>query len=130
MGCVYLIHFMTRYHHAGHYVGLADDVEERLNEHEHTSWTREALPDGSMRGVKKGLGATLLGVVNSAGIPWKLARVWPDADRELESRIKRNKNTPRLCPICNLSAYHHLASDAEEEPAALSVDAAWMTTAE
>lgn len=105
---MYLIHFDSRYFHAGHYVGLADDVEERLNEHRQTFWAREIQPDGARAGIKTGTGATLLGVLNSEGIAWQLARVWTGGDRELERRIKRNKNTPRFCPICNPDAYRHV----------------------
>lgn len=40
-------------------------------------------------------------VVKDAGLNWELARVWSNADRNFERRLKNEKNTPRFCPICN-----------------------------
>jgi len=31
---VYLIHFVRKYHHAGHYVGFTDDLPRRIAEHQ------------------------------------------------------------------------------------------------
>lgn len=80
---VYLIHLDKPYHHARHYIGFAEsNVEARLKDH------------------RNGNGARFMQVVTDAGIPWRLARVWPDGDRHFERRLKNRKNSPRLCPIC------------------------------
>jgi predicted GIY-YIG superfamily endonuclease len=81
-GHVYVIHLATRLHHAGHYVGFATDIVQRLAQH------------------RAGSGARLMEVVRDAGIEWKLVKVLP-GDRGLERRLKKRKNTPkRLCPVC------------------------------
>jgi predicted GIY-YIG superfamily endonuclease len=81
-GFVYLIHFRTRLHHAGHYLGYCDDLGRRIAQHQ------------------SGNGARLMEVLKQCGIKWKLVRVWL-GDRRLERRLKRRKNTPRqLCPVC------------------------------
>src|SRR5262249_60539998 len=58
MSTVYLIHFNQKYHHAGHYIGLTDDLDARLECH------------------TSGNGARLMEVITSAGITWQLARTW------------------------------------------------------
>jgi predicted GIY-YIG superfamily endonuclease len=97
-GTVYLIHFETRLHHAGHYLGYCDDLGRRLAQH------------------RGGNGARLMEVISSAGIAWKVVRTWA-GDRAFERRLKKRKNTPRrLCPVCmGLIAY-----DAVDEPDVLS----------
>jgi len=55
---VYLLHFNTRYKHAGHYLGSTCDLAARLALH------------------AAGRGARLLHVVQAAGITWRLARTW------------------------------------------------------
>jgi predicted GIY-YIG superfamily endonuclease len=78
----YLIHLDKPFHHARHYVGFSDDVFRRLCEH------------------KLGQGSKLLRAVNDAGIGWHVVKIWPDG-RGRERHIKRQKNGPRFCPICN-----------------------------
>ena len=78
---VYLVHFETKLHHAQHYMGSTRDLESRLMQH------------------STGQGARLLKAVNEAGIPWKVARTW-DGGWGLERYFKRQKNGPRLCPLC------------------------------
>jgi predicted GIY-YIG superfamily endonuclease len=80
---VYLIHFERRYAHAGHYLGFAEDVEARLEQH------------------RRGAGARLMQVIVQAGIGWQLVRTWDEGDRTLERRLKLQKNGPRLCPVCS-----------------------------
>jgi hypothetical protein len=80
-GFVYLAHFSTNLHHARHHLGFATDLVQRLAQH------------------RAGNGARLMEVIKDAGIEWKLVRVW-HGDRGLERRLKRRKNTPRLCPVC------------------------------
>jgi predicted GIY-YIG superfamily endonuclease len=79
---VYLIHFDTPYKHARHYLGCTDDLDARLAAH------------------AAGNGARLMEVIRDVGITWRLARVW-DGDFDLERRLKRQHNSPRLCPVCN-----------------------------
>jgi predicted GIY-YIG superfamily endonuclease len=94
---VYLIHFDKPYRHARHYVGYARLVTARLEHH------------------RAGRGARLLAAVNAAGISYKIARTWPDGDRNFERQLKKNgKRGPLLCPICNPSAMrlgaHHAST--------------------
>jgi hypothetical protein len=88
IGTVYLIHFARPIGdlsnprgQARHCLGWAFDLERRLEAH------------------RAGNGARLMEVVTERGIPWQVARTWP-GDRELEKQLKRQKNSPRLCPIC------------------------------
>jgi hypothetical protein len=84
---VYLLHFSEPYHHAKHYLGFAEDsIASRIERH------------------KAGQGANLTRVVTEAGIDLQLARVWPDADRHEERRLKNMKSTPQYCPICRRGA--------------------------
>lgn len=78
---VYLLHLDTPIAHAKHYLGSAQDLPARLARH------------------RAGNGARLLEVAHERGITFTLARTW-DGGRELERRLKRRKNAPRLCPIC------------------------------
>ena len=80
-GWVYIIHFDEKFHHAGHYIGFALNVEGRLYYH------------------KKGTGSKLLAALNRAGIGYKIVRVLA-GDRNLERKLKNKKNTAALCPIC------------------------------
>jgi predicted GIY-YIG superfamily endonuclease len=82
MSGVYLIHFDTPYKHAQHYLGYADNIEKRLQQH------------------RTGAGAKLMGVVYRAGITWRLVRVWEGGDRELERRLKHWHGGTKLCPMC------------------------------
>ncbi len=80
--CVYLIHFETKLHHAGHYLGFSDALRLRIACHEH------------------GNGAKLMTAVARNDIRWCVSKVWLDGDRTLERRLKMRKNGPDLCPIC------------------------------
>jgi len=81
MSTVYLIHFDCPYKHARHYLGYTGDLEARLKAH------------------ASGNGSRLMEVITEAGITWRLARTWAGG-RDIERRLKRQKNSPRLCPIC------------------------------
>lgn len=81
-GVVYLLHFSTPYKHAAHYLGFSTDLVGRLAEH------------------AAGQGARLTQVVKQAGIGWSLTRVWPNATRFDERRLKNKHASPRLCPAC------------------------------
>lgn len=79
---VYLIHFDKPFKHACHYLGYASDVAKRIERH------------------RSGQGAKLLRAVQLAGISWEVVRVWPDADRTEERRLKNFGSHRRLCPVC------------------------------
>lgn len=84
---VYLLHFDRPLPHgtqAGtqHYLGFAQDVAARIAEHQ------------------SGNGARLTQVAVSRGIQLHVARVWPQADRDFERKLKRRHSPKRLCPIC------------------------------
>jgi hypothetical protein len=98
---VYLLHLERPYKHARHYLGHATNLQARLAQHAAGNCV-VSLPND---------GARLLQVVMEAGIGWTLARTWLGG-RELERRLshrdplwgKRQKNSPRLCPICQAQA--------------------------
>jgi predicted GIY-YIG superfamily endonuclease len=79
---VYLIHFEEKFKHAQHYLGYADNIQNRINRH------------------KSSRGATLIKFVLAAGIKINLVRVWQDKDREFERKLKNRSHIPKLCPIC------------------------------
>lgn len=79
---VYLLHFDRPYQHARHYTGWACDIDRRLEAH------------------RRGQGARLMEVVVGAGIGFTVARLWPDADRHKERRLKRSGSASRYCPVC------------------------------
>ncbi len=79
---VYLLHFSPPYKHAKHYMGFAEDIDRRIEQH------------------RAGTGARLTQVAIDAGCRLILARIWPGADRSTERRLKKRKESPRLCPIC------------------------------
>lgn len=78
---VCLLHFHTRYKHAGHYLGSTCDLEARLALH------------------AAGRGARLLQVVHTAGISWRLARTWPGGKAK-ERQLKKQRSVSRYSPIC------------------------------
>ncbi|CAN5634919.1 hypothetical protein BH23GEM7_BH23GEM7_27220 [soil metagenome] len=81
MAVVYLLHFAEPYRHARHYIGTAENVAARLEEH------------------RRGRGARLMEVITEAGISFTLARTW-EGGRALERQLKKRKEAPRLCPLC------------------------------
>jgi predicted GIY-YIG superfamily endonuclease len=83
MNGVYLFHFQPNYKHARHYLGYADDILRRLEEHRNSQ------------------GARLTEVALKAGCELWLVRMWPNRGRHFERQLKRRKNSPRLCPICS-----------------------------
>lgn len=86
---VYLIHLDRPLKHARHYVGFcaAECPEDRLKRH------------------KSGNGARMLRAANLVGIDYHIIRTWDNLTihqaRQLECRLKRQHNAPRLCPVCN-----------------------------
>lgn len=81
-GIIYLICFKTPLHHARHYMGFTQDLERRFDRH------------------LRGDGSALLRAVVEAGIEFSIVRTW-QGDRNLERALKRQKQGPKLCPVCN-----------------------------
>ena len=79
---VYLLHFSPSYKHARHYLGFAWKVKDRIALH------------------RSGRGARLTQVAIEAGCELVLTRVWKYQFRRDERRLKNQKNSPKLCPIC------------------------------
>lgn len=83
---VYLLHFNSPIapgkHTCQHYIGFAEDVWARVDEH------------------AKGQGARLTRVARERGIGFKVVRVWDNKGRVFERRLKNRKEAPRLCPYC------------------------------
>ena len=77
MGTVYLIHFLTPYRHARHYLGYSASLSQRQAQH------------------MTGNGARLLQVIGEAGISWSVVRTWA-GNRSAERRLK-NSTTARIC---------------------------------
>lgn len=82
---IYLIHFAKPYKHSRHYMGFTDDLDARIERH------------------RAGDGARLLRVIKDAGIDFEVARTWPGG-RLFERRLKRRRDSPKLCPVCNPEA--------------------------
>ena len=80
---VYLLHFSRPVGHAQHYIGQTDrDVEERVAEH------------------RAGRGSRLCAAAVAAGAELVLARVWRDAPRCFEQKVKNWGSAKRHCPVC------------------------------
>ena len=67
---------------AQHYLGMSQDPAKRLISH------------------REGTGARMLAAAVERGIPFDIVRTWPGG-REEERRLKRQRNSPRLCPRCS-----------------------------
>ncbi|HEY9690575.1 MAG TPA: GIY-YIG nuclease family protein [Oculatellaceae cyanobacterium] len=81
---VYLLHFnqpINSTRPAQHYLGYTKDLDQRIRQH------------------RLGTGSRLCQVAKERGIKFKLVEVWK-GDRTLERLLKRQKNSPRFCPIC------------------------------
>jgi len=81
MSTIYLLHFDKPLKHAKHYIGLADDLDARLERH------------------AAGQGARMLAVCRERGITWRVARTWT-GDRKFERWLKRKKGSAWFCPVC------------------------------
>lgn len=81
---VYLLHFDSKISHAQHYLGFAEDVEKRIEQH------------------RKGSDAKIVQAFTQRRIRLTLARIWKDGDRRFERYLKEKyKSAARLCPICS-----------------------------
>ena len=83
---VYLLHFNRPVapgrHTCQHYIGYADDILRRVEEH------------------AKGRGSRLTQVAKERGIGFRVVRVWDNEGRSFERRLKNRKHGKRLCPYC------------------------------
>jgi predicted GIY-YIG superfamily endonuclease len=89
---IYLIHLLPKYKHARHYLGIANDVDTRFQAH------------------RNGHGARLTQVAIEHGSELVIVRTW-EGTREDERRLKRQKNAPRLCPLCSHKPRKGLADE-------------------
>lgn len=79
---IYLVHLDKPMFHAKHYVGYSKgSFKKRLERH------------------RAGGGSKLLKAAKEQGIGYEVVRTWP-GNRTQERQLKRQKNTPRYCPIC------------------------------
>jgi hypothetical protein len=83
---VYLLHFDEPYKHARHYMGS----------------TTEANLDARLEHHRTGNGSRLMAAVSSAGISWRVVRLWI-GDKNVERQLKNNVrgNTGQYCPECH-----------------------------
>lgn len=79
---VYLLHFNKKFHHAQHYIGFTDNLNDRIKRHE------------------AGDGAKIIAAIIRNKITFFVARIWPDGDRKFERKLKRFKKAKRFCPAC------------------------------
>jgi predicted GIY-YIG superfamily endonuclease len=83
---VYLIHFEKPLGNKGrakHYLGYTRaGIKKRLNQH------------------KNGTGSRICAAAALRG-ELQLVRLWRNATRQDERQLKRQHNSPRLCPVCN-----------------------------
>ena len=103
MGTIYLIHFdqpignLSNPHgQAQHYIGYTDDLDMRLQAH------------------RSGNGSAIMAAVAERGIDWQVVRAW-QGNRDLERRLKKRKEAPKLCPVCNPEGWRRVANYEEGE---------------
>ena len=85
--CVYLVHFAQPYvdpngRAVRHYIGYSERLARRMAHH------------------RAGSGSAFLRAVAQAGITFSVARVWTPGTRQLERRLKNQKHSDRMCPVC------------------------------
>lgn len=85
---VYLIHFQEKLAHAGHYLGKAENIAERLARH------------------KAGRGAKLLQVLKQKNINFEVVRIWENVSPNFERKLKTAGHNNKLCPICFPDTWH------------------------
>lgn len=89
MGQVYIIHFSEPLAHARHYLGYVQ------SNHPTASWRR-------YKQHITGQGARITQVANERGIKMSITRVMANQTRKDERRLKNQKNTAHLCPVCRM----------------------------
>lgn len=94
MGTVFLLHFegpVNPDRPARHYLEYtARRVSDRLADHHRAAVT------GNL-----GKSVPIVFAAMSRGVFFEVARVWPNATKSDERRLRDLRNNPRLCPICN-----------------------------
>ena len=70
-------------HGARHYLGYTEHLDKRIEHH------------------RNGTGANLTKVAGASGCEIIVARVWDNATRATERKLKTSKHHSRLCPLCN-----------------------------
>jgi hypothetical protein len=86
-GTVYLLHFSAPVgngatQRAQHYIGWAEDLPLRLEEH------------------LAGRGARLVTVARERGVSFVVAKTWPDETKHLERKLKNRGGARLICPVC------------------------------
>ena len=84
---VYLLHFDEYLSHAGHYLGITEDLAKRMERH------------------AAGTGAVITSEIKTQGIGFQLVRAWEAESFDAERIFKKQKNGPRFCPICHPHDY-------------------------
>ena len=87
IGTTYLLHFDQPIGHSRHYLGWTVDLHARLDCHRSGFRDRCVLTYEASR----------------RGIGFRLARTWVAVPIAHEKQLKRQRNGPRFCPICNPS---------------------------
>ena len=102
MATVYLIHFSEKLdNRVHHYLGYtcAESVTARVERH------------------RRGDGAKILNECNKRAIKYFVVRTWNSMSateaRLFERKLKRQRNHPRLCPLCN---EHNYKNHGKEKP--------------
>ena len=85
VGTTYLLHFDAPIGHSRHYLGWTVDLHGRLEMHRSGYRDKCVLTYEAQR----------------RGIGFRLARTWPGVLITQEKQLKRQRNGPRFCPICN-----------------------------
>jgi predicted GIY-YIG superfamily endonuclease len=84
---IYLLHFNTPIHHAGHYLGSTNNIQQRLADH------------------ATGNAARITEVAAQRDLDWQLAKVWQPTPRltlrSTERLIKQRHNGSVFCPLCH-----------------------------
>jgi hypothetical protein len=120
-GAVYLLCWAkTPYYHAGHYLGFAypsapgtpcppswlDEIMSADRPGRPGGRGPRLTPDriaglaATLGDHKAGQHSKLTRAVTSAGIEWRLVRVWPGATEATEKWLKDLNDRRRLCPVC------------------------------
>jgi predicted GIY-YIG superfamily endonuclease len=82
---VYLLHIDPPLKHARHYIGFTNrTVEERLDDHTSSK------------------GSPLIAAAIKNGSSVTVGRIWNGEGRELERRLKKQKNSRRHCTLCSI----------------------------
>jgi predicted GIY-YIG superfamily endonuclease len=81
IGTIYLLHFSEKLHHAQHYLGWTENLDQRIDTH------------------RAGNGSRLAAAIKDKGISFTVVRTWQGTKTD-ERRLKKRKNHPKLCPTC------------------------------